>query len=34
MAALVPERQDVFFPNEAVRDEQGRIIGYRSLGHV
>lgn len=25
-------RFDVFVPNESVRDENGRIIGYRSLG--
>lgn len=28
------DREDVFIPNESVRDEQGRIIGCRSLGRV
>lgn len=28
------ERQDVFIPNESVRDEDGRIIGCRSLGRI
>jgi hypothetical protein len=27
-------RDDVFIPNESVRDEQGRIIGCKSLGRV
>lgn len=27
-------RDDVFIPNESVRDENGRIIGCRSLGRV
>ena len=27
-------RQDVFIPNESVRDEKGNIIGCRSLGRV
>lgn len=27
-------RLDVFIPNESVRDEQGRIIGCKSLGRV
>ena len=34
VASRVPERGDVFIPNESVRDEKGRIIGCRSLGHV
>jgi hypothetical protein len=34
VAARVPDRGDVFIPNESVRDENGRIIGCRSLGHV
>ena len=28
------ERRDVFIPNESVRDEQGRIVGCRSIGRV
>lgn len=28
------DRDDVFIPNESVRDEKGRIIGCRSLGRV
>ena len=34
VAARCLERDDVFIPNESVRDEQGRIIGCKSLGHV
>ena len=34
VAQRVPERQDVFIPNESVRDDSGRIIGCRSLGHI
>lgn len=34
VANEVPERDDVVIHNEAVRDDQGRIIGCRSLGHV
>jgi hypothetical protein len=34
VAQAVPERQDVFFVDDAVRDEQGRIIGARALAHV
>ena len=33
-AQRVPDRNDVFIPNESVRDENGRIIGCRSLGHI
>ena len=28
------DRYDVFIPNESVRDENGRIIGCRSLGRI
>lgn len=28
------DRQDVFIPNESVRDENGRIVGCRSLGRI
>ena len=34
VAGRVPEREDVFIPNESVRDEKGRIIGCKSLGRV
>lgn len=34
VAGRVPDREDVFIPNESVRDEEGRIIGCRSLGHI
>lgn len=34
VASRVPNRTDVFIPNESVRDNQGRIIGCKSLGRV
>ena len=34
VAQAVPDRQDVFITDDAVRDEQGRIIGCRALAHV
>jgi len=34
VAQAVPYRQDVFIVDDAVRDEQGRIIGARALAHV
>ena len=34
VAHAVPEREDVFIPNESVRDESGRIVGCRSIAHV
>ena len=34
VANACPQRQDVRIPDDAVRDEAGRIIGCRSLGHV
>lgn len=34
VAQAVPERQDVFIVDDAVRDEQGRIVGARALAHV
>ena len=34
VAQRVPDREDVFIPNESVRDENGRIIGCKSLGHI
>lgn len=27
-------RRDIFIPNESIRDENGRIIGCRSLGRI
>ncbi len=34
VAQAVPDRLDVFIVDDAVRDEQGRIIGARALAHV
>lgn len=34
VASRVPHREDVFIPNESVRDTEGRIIGCKSLGRV
>lgn len=34
VAQRCPDRDDIFIPNESVRDEQGRIIGCKSLGRV
>ena len=34
VAARVPERDDVFIPNESVRDSEGRIVGCKFLGKV
>ena len=34
VAQAVPERQDVFIVEDAIRDAQGRIIGARALAHV
>ena len=34
VAQAVPERPDVFIVDDAVRDDQGRIIGARALAHV
>ena len=34
VAQAVPDRPDVFITDDAVRDEQGRIIGARALAHV
>ena len=34
VAGRVPDREDVFIPNESVRDEKGRIVGCRSLGRI
>jgi len=34
VAQAVPDRADVFIVDDAVRDEQGRIIGAKALAHV
>jgi hypothetical protein len=34
VAQAVPERQDVVIVDDAVRDDQGRIIGARALAYV
>ena len=34
VAQRCTDREDVFIPNESVRDDKGRIIGCRSLGRV
>lgn len=34
VAQAVPGRRDVFIVDDAVRDDQGRIIGARALAHV
>ena len=34
VAGRVPDRDDVFIPNDSVRDEAGRIIGCKSLGRI
>lgn len=34
VAQRVPERTDVFIPNESVRDSEGRIVGCLSLGRI
>lgn len=31
--AACPDRNDLFYPNELVRDENGRIIGCQSLSN-
>lgn len=34
VAQAVPDRPDVFIVDDAVRDEQGRVIGARALAHI
>ena len=34
VAQRVPGRRDVYIVDDAVRDDQGRIIGARALAHV
>ena len=33
-AQAVPDRNDVFITDDAVRDAEGRIIGCRALAHI
>lgn len=33
-AQAVPGRDDVFIPDDIVRDEQGRVVGCRALGRI
>lgn len=34
VAGRVPERHDVYIPNESIRDDKGRIVGCLSLGKI
>lgn len=34
VAQAVSERKDVYIVDDAVRDEQGRIVGARALAHI
>lgn len=34
VAGRVPDRKDVYIPNESIRDDKGRIIGCLSLGKI
>ena len=34
VAGRCPDRKDLIIPNEAVRDEGGRIIGCKSFGRI
>ena len=34
VAGRVPDRKDVFIPNQSIRDDKGRIIGCLSLGKI
>jgi len=34
VAQRCKDREDVFIPNESVRDEKGRVIGCKSLGKI
>ena len=34
VAQARPDRDDLFIPNETVRDESGKIVGCKSLGRV
>ena len=34
VAGAVKDRDDIFIPNDTVRDDQGRIIGCRNLARI
>lgn len=34
IAGRYPQRNDLFIPNESIRDDKGRIIGCKSLGRI
>ena len=34
VAQRCADREDVFIPNEPIRDDKGRIIGCKSLGRI
>ena len=34
VAQRCKDREDVFIPNESIRDDKGRIIGCKSLGRI
>lgn len=34
VADACPDRSDLFFPDDLVRDDQGRVIGANSLGRI
>jgi len=34
VAQAVPDREDVFFPDDIVRDANGNVIGCRALGKI
>jgi len=34
VAQAASDREDVFFPDDVVRDEEGKIIGCRALGKI
>jgi len=34
VAQAVPDREDVFFPDDLVRDSQGNVVGCRALGKI
>lgn len=34
VAEACPDRKDLFFPDDTVRDEQGRIVGCKALASV
>lgn len=34
VAGRCPDRDDIFIPNDSIRDDAGRIVGCRSLGRI